>query len=139
MEHSSLKDVAVAFLEFKHWPIFATPDPNLICSQFAGHNGKWNVFIQCHPEQPIALVYSLFPQTCPPEKEMQALELIARCNDGLMIGNFEYIFEHREIRFKTSLNATHMAEKLNIFDSVFYYNFLAMDQFFAKFAELLSD
>jgi hypothetical protein len=135
----SLKDVAAAFLEFKKWPVFATPDDNMICTQFAGHNGRWNSFVQIHPEQPIAIVYSLFPEPCPPEKETEVLELIAHCNDGLMVGNFEYDFEHREIRFKTSLNATHMTEKLEIFDSVFYYNFLAMDQFFQKFAKVLKE
>ena len=135
----SLKDVAAAFLEFKQWPIFATPDPNMICTQFAGHNGQWNSFVQLHPEQPIAIVYSLFPIQCPTEKEAVLLELIARCNSGLMIGNFEYDFDHREVRFKTSLNATHMSEKLEIFDSVFYYNFLAMDQFFPKFKALLTE
>ena len=135
----SLKDVAAAFLEWKKWPIFATPDPNMICTQFAGHNGQWNVFIQIHPEMPIAIVYSLLPFSCPAEKETELLALIAQCNNGLMIGNFEYNFEHREVRFKTSLNATYMAEKLEIFDSAFYYNFLAMDQFFPKFAALLAD
>lgn len=133
----SLKEVAAAFLTYKKWPIFATPDPHLFCTQFQGDNGTWNVFIQCHPEQPIALIHSLFPQQCPPEKESQMLYLLAKLNDGLMIGNFEYNFTNREILFKTALNATHMPEKLNIFDAPFYYNFLAMDNHFKEIQSLL--
>ena len=131
----SLKDVAAAFLTYKEWPIFATGDDHMICTQFAGHNGTWNVFIQCHPEQPIAIIHSLFPHTVSQDKEMDALRLLTTINDGLMIGNFEYNFEYREIRFKTSLHALHMTEKIEIFDSPFYYNFLAMDQYFPQLLE----
>ena len=90
----SLKDTAAAFLTYKN-RIFATNDPNLICTQFQGHNGKWNTFIQCHPEQPIVIIYSLFPHPCPEHKENDLLRLVATLNDGLMIGNFEYNWEHR--------------------------------------------
>ena len=128
----SLKDTAAAFLTYKNWPIFATEDPNLICTKFKGHNGSWNTFIQCHPSQPIVIIYSLFPHSCPQNKEQDLLRLIAQLNDGLMIGNFEYNFEHREVRFKTSMNATYMTEKLEIFDAPFYHNFLAMDQYFVQ-------
>jgi len=128
----SLKDTAAAFLTYKNWPIFATEDPNLICTKFKGHNGSWNTFIQCHPSQPIVIIYSLFPHSCPENKEQDLLRLIAQLNDGLMIGNFEYNFEHREVRFKTSMNATYMTEKLEIFDAPFYHNFLAMDQYFVQ-------
>lgn len=133
----SLKDTAAAFLTYKEWPIFATQDPHLICTQFQGHHGRWNVFIQCHPEQPIAIIYSLFPHACPESKELDLLRLVAQLNDGLMIGNFEYNFEHREIRFKTALNATHMNEKLEIFDAPVYHNFLAMDQYFTRIKALI--
>ena len=133
----SLKDTAAAFLTYKKWPIFATNDANLICTQFQGHNGKWNTFIQCHPEQPIVIIYSLFPHPCPEHKENDLLRLVATLNDGLMIGNFEYNFEHREVRFKTSMNATHMNEKLEIFDAPIYHNFLAMDQYFTRLKALI--
>ena len=127
----TLKDVATAFLTYKKWPLFSTHDPNLLCTQFAGDNGTWNVFVQCHPEQPIMLVYSLFPKTCPKEQETEMMILLSRLNDGLLIGNFEYVFTHSEVRFKTSLNATHMDMKLEICDSPFYYNLLSMDQYFS--------
>ena len=128
----NLRDTAAAFLTYKKWPIFATEDTNLICTKFKGHNGSWNTFIQCHPSQPIVIIYSLFPHSCPENKEQDLLRLITQLNDGLMIGNFEYNFEHREVRFKTSMNATYMSEKLEIFDAPFYHNFLAMDQYFAQ-------
>ena len=74
----TLTDVATAFLTFKEWPLFSTQDPNLLCTQFAGDNGTWNVFVQCHPEQPIMLIYSLFPIKCPPERQNEVLLLIAQ-------------------------------------------------------------
>ena len=135
----TLTDVATAFLTFKEWPIFSTPDPNLLCTKFAGENGTWNVFVQCHPEQPIMLIYSLFPIKCPAERQNDILHLIARANEGLMVGNFEYVFEHSEIRFKTSLNATHMEMKIQICDSPFYYNLLSMDQYFKMFSACIQD
>lgn len=133
----NLKDTAAAFLTYKNWPIFATEDPNLICTKFKGHNGSWNTFIQCHPSQPIVIIYSLFPHSCPEHKEQDLLRLLAQLNDGLMIGNFEYNFEHREVRFKTSMNATYMTEKLEIFDAPFYHNFLAIDQYFVQLKAFL--
>ena len=126
----TLNDIATAFLTYKEWPLFSTEDPNLLCTQFAGNSGNWNVFVQCHPEQPIMLIYSLFPNKCPPEQQHEIMILLTRLNDGLLIGNFEYVFAHSEIRFKTSLNATHMEMKLEICDSPFYYNLLSMDRYF---------
>ena len=61
--------------------------------------------------------------------------LLTKLNDGLSIGNFEYVFEHSEIRFKTSLNATHMDMELQICDAPFYYNLLSMDQYYPLLAE----
>jgi hypothetical protein len=135
----TLKDVVTAFLTFKEWPIFTSPDPNLLCTKFSGENGTWNVFIQCHPEQPIMVVYSLFPISCPIDKQTDILLLIAKANDGLMIGNFEFVFEHSEIRFKTSLNATHMDMQLQICDAPFYYNLLSMDQYFSSFKSCIEE
>ena len=126
----TLTDVATAFLSYKEWPLFSTNDPHLLCTRFAGSNGTWNVFVQCHPEQPIMLIYSLFPIKCPTERISDMVMLIAKLNDGLSIGNFEYVFEHSEIRFKTSLNATHMKMELQICDAPFYYNLLSMDQYY---------
>ena len=56
---------------------------------------------------------------------------------GLMIGNFEYNFEHQELRFKTGLNATHMNLRLEICDSPFYYNLLSMDQYFDRITSVM--
>lgn len=129
-EPTDLRHVALAFLKHKQWPIFGSTDPNVFCTVFKGENGQWQVYVQCHPEQPMMVVYSLFPKTCPSNRETELIELIARLNDGLMIGNFEYSFEHKELRFKTGINATHMEMRLEICDSPFYYNLLSMDQYF---------
>ena len=135
---ADLRHVALAFLKHKQWPIFGTEDANVFCTVFKGENGQWQVYVQCHPEQPMFVVYSLFPKTCPAERESELIELIARLNDGLMIGNFEYSFAHKELRFKTGINATHMDMKLEICDSPFYYNLLSMDQYYEAIESVMN-
>ncbi len=126
----SILPVAVAFFEWKGWTVLNTDSPNMIYTHFQGNNGQWKLFVVAHPEKPILVCYSLFPKTIEPTEHPKIFELLSQLNDGLMIGNFEYSYEHREIRYKTSLDATDMPESLSICNSMVYYNLTAMDQYF---------
>ena len=130
---SDMLSLIVAFFEWKEWTILRDPETGMVYTFFEGDNATWKLFALCHPERPILALYSLFPKTVPMNREAEIIQLITKINDGLIIGNFEYSFSHKEIKYRTSLDATGMPIDLKMCNSIAYYNLLAMDQYYRCF------
>ena len=122
--------IAMAFLQWKEWPVQRTEDPNTIISTFAGHNGQWNLYAIQHPEREQLAFYSLFPHRFGKDAVAALLEFTARINAGIIMGNFEVLLEHGEVRFKTSIDLTDQTLNLKYCNPLVYYNLLAMDNHF---------
>ena len=71
---------------------------------FEGTHGKFWVFVKVPEEMDVLLCYCRCPFDAPPDARVRAVELIARINYGLRVGNFELDLDGGEIRFKSSLD-----------------------------------
>lgn len=128
---SDMLSLIMAFFQWKGWTPLKNDNPNMVYALFEGKNGKWKLIALCHPERPIIALYSLFPLPVPKERQQDLLTLIAMINDGMIVGNFEFTFEHQEVKYRTSLDATGMHLDLKMANPLAYYNLLAMDQYYA--------
>lgn len=129
----------MAFLQWKEWPAQRTEDPNTILSIFSGHNGEWNLYAIQHPEREQLAFYSLFPSQFEPKAIPALLEFTSRINAGIIIGNFEVLIEHREVRFKTSIDLTDQELNLKYCNPLVYYNLLSMDNHFKALAHIIQE
>ena len=121
---------AVAFFHMRAWKIHRTEDPNLIFTQYQGEHSSWQLLAVGHPDRPQVALYSIFPYDCPEAARGELFELLHRANEGLILGNFEYLFAEAQIRFKTSLDATGQQANLHMCNPLTYFNCLSMDQYF---------
>ena len=131
--------IAMAFLQWKEWPVQRTDDPNTIISTFAGHNGQWNLYAIQHPDREQLAFYSLFPHRFEAGALGSLLEFTARINAGIIMGNFEVLMEHGEIRFKTSIDLTDQTLNLKYCNPLVYYNLLAMDNHFKALQHIVCE
>lgn len=131
--------IAMAFLQWKEWPIQRTEDPNTVISAFAGHNGQWNIYAIQHPEREQLAFYSLFPQHFEAQSIPALLEFTARVNAGIIMGNFEVLLDHSEVRFKTSIDLTEQELNLKYCNPLVYYNLLAMDNHYKALNHIICD
>lgn len=129
--------LAIAFFQWKEWPIQKTNDPNTIVSIFQGKNGQWNVYALQHPERVQLAFYSLFPIHFQDRHIPKLLEFVARANEGLIIGNFEIFLEHKEIRFKTSIDLTDQELNMKYCNPLVYYNLLSMDNHYLALSAMI--
>ena len=131
--------IAMAFLQWKEWPVQRTDDPNTIVSVFSGHHGQWNLYAIQHPERDQLAFYSLFPHKFEEGTLAPLLEFTARINGGIIMGNFEVLLDHNEVRFKTSIDLTDQTLNLKYCNPLFYYNLLAMDNHFKALEHIVGE
>jgi hypothetical protein len=121
---------AVAFFHMRGWKIHTTEDSNLVFTEYKGQHGSWQLLAVGHPERPQLALYAIFPYPCPKPCRPEAFELLHRANEGLILGNFEFLFQEDRIRFKTSLDFTGQQTNLHMCNPLTYYNCLSMDQYY---------
>ena len=126
----SALEMALAFFAVSDWPVHQTDIPGMLWAACEGQHGRWRLFIQAHPSRPQVVFYSLFPRACPSVRRTDCLELLARANDGLIVGNFEYHFAQDEVRFKTSADMTGVPLRLEACNPLVYYNISTMDRYY---------
>lgn len=131
--------IAMAFLQWKEWPIKRTDDPNTVLSVFSGHNGQWNIYAMQHSEREQLAFYSLFPYQFEASAISALLEFTARVNAGIIIGNFEVLLQHKEVRFKTSIDLTEQELNLKYCNPLVYYNLLSMDNHFRALNHIIKE
>ena len=131
--------IAMAFLQWKEWPVQRTDDPNTIVSVFSGHHGQWNLYAIQHPERDQLAFYSLFPHKFEEGAIAPLLEFTARINGGIIMGNFEVLLDHNEVRFKTSIDLTDQVLNLKYCNPLVYYNLLAMDNHFKALEHIVCE
>jgi hypothetical protein len=75
------------------------------------------------------IFYSICPLQILETRQASLLELIARVNSGLAMGNFEFNFTDRTVHFKTSIDVTGDRLTPALIKRLVYTNVLMMDQY----------
>jgi hypothetical protein len=125
-----LLDQVERFWPLDGWNVQRLEQPRCIAARYAGDSGEWLVYALTEETERILAAYSLFPRVCPEVRRTAMLELLARANDDLVLGNFEYSFDNDEIRCKTSVNLGDAGLTQLAWRSLVAANVLLMDRYF---------
>ena len=104
---------------------------------FQGNHGQWTCYAVARDEQAQFLFYSVYPTIIPEHQRLAIAEYLARANYGLVQGNFELDFDSGEIRYKTSLDITHLAINSNVIQHLVYTNITITDHYFPGILAIL--
>ena len=127
----TLMNQLAGFLQAEEWQYHVVDGEPLLHLGFSGANGRWYCFAQERREFNQLLFYSvLLPQT-PPDRIYAMAEFVSRVNYGLALGNFELDFDDGEVRFKTALDATDLADEVmdDHIRNLVYGNLLTVDHY----------
>lgn len=92
-------------LEADQWTYIREVGDTTLMSRYIGENDeRWTVYSQIRDEESFCIIYGICPVRVVGGQLASAIEFIARANQDLPIGNFEFNFDKNEIRFKTSLD-----------------------------------
>jgi hypothetical protein len=100
-----LLDAMRAFLISDNWAYADTLSGTALRFTFSGDSAMWTLFVAAVREGTALVAYSDCGQLIPATGESLAVEYITRTNEGLFHGAFEYCYETRHVRYRTSLEA----------------------------------
>ena len=90
----------------------------------------WKSLFIFHPYVPQVAHYSYFPVQIAEDRRPYAMEILHRCNSGLILGNFEYDFSTHEIRFKSSVDLQGQQISHVFLHALMKVNRMTMKQYF---------
>ena len=122
----------IGFFQADDWNFEQVPDRPVLRLPFQGKNGKWTCYAQVRVAAGLEqfLFYSVMPINTPEPKRPAIAEFIARANYGMALGNFELDFSDGEVRYKTSIDATHSELTPALIRPIVITNNLMMDRYF---------
>ena len=97
-----LIQLTVAYCQRQQWNPTVSSDNASIEMKRKTDVAEWTAQLVFHPHRPQLAIYSYLPVSTPPQHQATAFGLLHRINEGLILGNFEYLFSSHQIRFKTS-------------------------------------
>lgn len=121
-----------AYFQAEKWSFEKVADRPVLRLPFQGDNGKWTCYAQVRVAVGLEqfLFYSVMPLNTPEPKRQAIAEFITRANYGMALGNFELDFSDGEVRYKTSIDATHIDLTPALIRPMVVTNYLMMDKYF---------
>jgi hypothetical protein len=127
-----LLEVLRSFFLTDDWKFELNPSKPVLRLPFQGKNGhQWNCYAQVRTTQysEQILFYSVASFKVPENKRMAIADFCTRANYGMAIGNFELDFSDGEVRYKTSIDATHAPLPFELIKPIVYHNVRMMDKY----------
>ncbi len=120
------------YFQAEKWSFEKVADRPVLRLPFQGKNGKWTCYAQVRVAVGLEqfLFYSVMPLNAPEPKRQAIAEFITRANYGMALGNFELDFSDGEVRYKTSIDATHIDLTPGLIKPMVVTNYLMMDKYF---------
>ena len=125
-----LIQLTFAYCQRQRWNPSVTADNTGIEMKRKTDLAEWTTQLIFHPHRPQLAVYSYLPVSTPLQHQAAAFELLHRINEGLILGNFEYLFENHQIRFKTSADLSGQQLSTAFLVPLFHFNQLGIEQYF---------
>ena len=76
--------------------------------KYSGQNGFIHSYARIHEEHKFLICYATVEDRVPEQLRVVVMEFITRINYGLYIGNFELDYTDGEVRFKSSIDFSHI-------------------------------
>lgn len=124
-----IQDAVESFLTETGWGFERHASEPAVAVQIAGDNGRFSLYIQFDEGRKQLVAYALSPVRCPPARRGAMLELIARANWGLILGNFEMHLDTGDVRFKTSADVEAATFTPAGAAPILFPNVLSMDRY----------
>lgn len=115
------------FLKEQKWDYSKNEKSNVFVFGISGENGSFQCIIDVNEDSKQLMIYTYCGSNCPKSKFSDMLRLLNYLNYKIILGNFEMDNEVGEIRFRTSIDYTHLKPTPNIVESLAMPNIVAMD------------
>lgn len=122
--------IAIQYLTAEKLHFVHEAERNVVRLSLTGTNGTFHCIVHQNPGRARLTVYTIAQIKVPADKRTLVAEFLTRANYGLVIGNFELDFSDGEVRFKTSLDAEHIALGRDAVRDLFLVNVATMDRYF---------
>ena len=130
-------DSVIAFLQEDNWRYEEIPGEFVIRFTFTGKNARFECFGRANEEHEIFVFYTIIPIRAPESQRLLIVELFARINYGLNIGNFEMDMNDGEIRYKTSIDVEGGELASRMVETLIAVNISTTDRYFPSFADVM--
>ena len=124
-----LFEITCGFLSKQNFQYQTFEETQILIEQ-STNIGTWKCTFVFHPIVPQVAHYGYFPFQIPDRRRPYAMEMLHRCNSGLILGNFEYDFSKHEVRFKSSIDLQGQQISHIFLHSLMKVNLMTMDQYF---------
>ena len=104
---------------------------------FQDEHAQWTCYAIARDKESQFLFYSVYPTTVSEQQRPTIAEYLTRANHGLIQGNFEFDFDNGEIRYKTSLDTTHLSINPKAIQQLVYTNVTIMGHYLPGIFDIL--
>lgn len=123
-----MREIVRAFFQSEEIPVEDAEDGKVLRVAFEGENGRFLGLARVHEGTSVLAFYTLCPIEVPAERMADALELVARLNNGHVLGNLELDVDEGTLRFKTSVDVEGAELTEDLVANVVYANVASLDQ-----------
>ena len=123
-----MREIVRAFFQSEEIAVEDAEDGKVLRVAFEGENGRFLGLVRVHEGTSVLAFYTLCPIEVPPEKMADAAELVARLNNGHVLGNLELDVDDGTMRFKTSVDVEGAELTEDLVANVVYANVASLDQ-----------
>lgn len=89
------------YFKSKNFHFETTDNENTLIVPVSGENGNWKILVHVDEVKSVLEIYSWCPVRIKETQKLKLAELIARINNGLLLGYFSMSLEEGDISFKT--------------------------------------
>ena len=98
-----ISEVITAVLSDEGWA-WRVDDEGTIHTGVQGAHGRWACHARVNEDERQAVFYSVAPIAAEPAQLQATAELVARANEGMVLGNFELHWDTGGVLYKTSID-----------------------------------
>lgn len=134
-----MREIVRAFFHSEEIPVEDAEDGNVLRVALDGENGRFMGLARVHEGTSVLAFYTQCPLPVPRERIVDATELVARLNNGHVLGNLEIDVDEGTIRFKTSLDFEGAELTEDLVANVVYANVASLDQMMVAIRAVVTD
>ena len=127
----------LTFFSDDDWTFTKLKGESTLQLAFQNEHGQWTCYAIARDQQSQFIFYSVYPTIIPDHQRPTITEYLTRANHGLVQGNFEFDLDNGEIRYKTSLDITHLSINPKAIQQLVYTNVTIMGHYLPGILSIL--
>lgn len=108
---ASLQDIVLEWFAEDGWTLTPAEDGRTWASTVEGEHGRWMTMIQVVEDRGVFAFYSLLPVSPAGSGIPAVVEYVTRANLGMITGNFEVDVDTGDVRYKTAIDLSEVADE----------------------------